>query len=124
MPIRQRAYLMTWGFLAVLALPCSAQMGTGEAANVLKAMPPDLFTKVQALAQQLQQGIKAGKLTETDVQQGLFSGQLTEKLKDLNPQARQILEEISEAMKTGQGPGEARGGARGVAGHADGCRLP
>jgi hypothetical protein len=102
-----RTGVMTCGLIGLLAFPCSAQMGTGEAAKILNNMPPDLFAKIQALAQQLQQGIKEGKLSEAEVQQGMMSGHLGEKLKDLNPQAGQLLDEISDAMKSGQGPGEA-----------------
>ncbi len=107
MLIHFRTFLIVWGVTVLLALPCSAQMGTGEAAKILNNMPPDLFAKVQALAQQLQQGIKEGALSEADVQQGMMSGHLAEKLKSLNPQAGHLLDEISDAMKTGQGPGEA-----------------
>ncbi|SPP65667.1 hypothetical protein [Nitrospira lenta] len=106
MLIHFRTHLAVWGVLALLAFPCSAQVGTGEAAKILNNMPPDLFAKVQALAQQLQQSIKEGKLSEAEVQQGMMSGHLAEKLKGLNPQAGQLLNEISDAMKNGQGPGE------------------
>ena len=107
MLIHFRTYLIIWGMSVLLALPCSAQMGTGEAARILNNMPPDLFAKIQALAQQLQQGIKEGKLSEADVQQGMMSGHLAEKLKGLNPEAGQLFDEINGAMKNGQGPGEA-----------------
>lgn len=107
MPFNYRTYVMTAILLGLLAVPSFAQMGTGEAAKILNSMPPDLFAKVQALAQQLQQSIKEGKLSEAEVQQGMMSGNLAAKLKGLNPQAGQLLEEISDAMKNGQGPGEA-----------------
>lgn len=102
-----KSHLIAWGLIAVLVSPGFAQMGTGEAAKILNGMPPDLFAKVQALAQQLQQSIKEGKLSEAEVQQGMMSGHLAEKLKSLNPQAGHLLDEISDAMKNGQGPGEA-----------------
>ncbi len=107
MPKISKSYLIAWGLIALLVSPCFAQMGTGDAAKILNGMPPDLFAKVQALAQQLQQSIKEGKLSEAEVQQGMMSGHLAEKLKGLNPQAGQLLDEISDAMKNGQGPGEA-----------------
>jgi hypothetical protein len=107
MLINYRTGLMTCGLIGLLAFPCSAQMGTGEAAKILSNMPPDLFAKVQALAQHLQQGIKEGKLSEAEVQQGMMSGHLGEKLKNLNPQASKLLDEISDAVKNGQGPSEA-----------------
>ena len=95
--------LSTW-----LAVSSYAQLGGGqqEAAKILNGMPPDLLTKVQALAQILQQGIKDGKLTDAEVQQGLMSGRLGERLKQLSPEADQLLEEISDASKQGKGPGE------------------
>jgi hypothetical protein len=102
-----RTGLMVCGLIGLLAFPCSAQMGTGEAAKILNNMPPDLFAKVQVLAQYLQQGIKEGKLSEAEVQEGMMSGHLGEKLKNLNPQAGQLLDEISDALKNGQGPSEA-----------------
>lgn len=93
------------GFIGLLALPSAAQMGTGEAATILSTMPPDLFARVQTLANLLQQGIKEGKLTEAEVQQGMLSGHLSEKIKSYNPQAGQLLDEIIDAMKNGKGPG-------------------
>lgn len=102
-----RTGLMTCGLIGLLASPCFAQMGTGEAAKILNNLPPDLFAKVQALAQHLQQGIKEGKLSEAEVQQGMMSGHLAEKLKGLNPQAGQLFDEINGAIKNGEGPDEA-----------------
>lgn len=93
------------GLAGLLALPCAAQMGGGEAASIPNNMPPDLFAKVQTLANLLQQGIKEGKLTEAEVQQGLLCGHLGEKIKSDNQQAGQLLDEISDTMTNGQGPG-------------------
>lgn len=93
------------GIISLYTLPCAAQMGGGDAANILNSMPPDLFAKVQTLANLLQQGIKEGKLTEAEVRQGMLSGHLNEKIKSYNPQAGQLLDEIGDAMKNSQGPG-------------------
>ena len=71
MLIHFRTYLIAWGMTMWLVVPCFAQTGTGGAAKILNNMPPDLFAKVQALAQQLQQGIKEGKLSEAEIQQGM-----------------------------------------------------
>lgn len=100
--------LIIVGLSALLAVPSYAQLGGGQqdAAKILNGMPPDLFAKVQALAQILQQGIKDGKLTDAEVQQGMMSGRLGERLKLLSPEAGQLFEEISEASKHGRGPGE------------------
>lgn len=80
--------------------------GRQDAMNILSTMPPDLYAKVQALAKLLDQNIKAGTITDAEVRQGMMSGQLSETLKTVNPEAGQLLDEISEAMKSGQGPGE------------------
>lgn len=107
MQTRHRTWGITWALIALLAFPCSAQMSTEDASSILNGMPPDLLAKVHALAQQLQQSIKEGKLSEAEIQQGLFSGQLAEKLKRLSPQAAQLLDDINGAMRNGQGPGES-----------------
>jgi hypothetical protein len=95
--------LSTW-----LGMPAYAQLGGGQqdAASILNGMPPDVLGKVQALALLLQKGIKDGKLTDAEVKQGLMSGRLAEKLKQLDPEAGPLLEEISAATKAGTGPGE------------------
>jgi len=74
--------------------------------NIINNLPPDLFAKVQALAQMLDQSIKAGKLTEAEVQQNMLSGRLSDKLKTINPEAGYLLDEIGDAMKAGKGPDE------------------
>jgi L-alanine-DL-glutamate epimerase-like enolase superfamily enzyme len=91
-----------------LAVPSYAQLGGGQqdAARILNGMSPDTLAKVQSLAQILQQGIKDGKISDAEIQQGLTSGQLGEKLKQLSPEATQLLEEISDASRQGKGPGE------------------
>ena len=74
--------------------------------SILNSLPPDLYAKIQALAQMLDQTIKAGKLTEAEVQQHMLSGRLGDKLKTVNPEAGHLLDEIGDAMKAGTGPGE------------------
>ncbi|MBH0181300.1 MAG: hypothetical protein HP490_06380 [Nitrospira sp.] len=94
--------------LCWLGAPAYAQLGAGQqdTAKILNGMSPDVLAKVQALAQILQQGIKDGKLTDAEVKQGLMSGRLAEKLKQLNPEADQLLDDISTATKDSAGPGE------------------
>lgn len=96
------------GFSLSLPLPAYAQPvgGRQEAASILNGMPPDVLAKVRSLAQILQQGLKEGKISDAEIQQGLTSGQLGEKLKQLSPEASQLLEEISDASRQGKGPGE------------------
>ncbi|MDF0668320.1 MAG: hypothetical protein P0119_19915 [Nitrospira sp.] len=96
------------GLLLSPAIPTLAQSGGGrhDAVSILNGMPPDILAKVQSLAQILQQGVKDGKISDTEIQQGLTSGQLGEKLKQLSPEAAQLLEEIADASRQGKGPGE------------------
>jgi hypothetical protein len=96
------------GFSIWLAVPAHAQLegGQQDAASILNGMPPDVLAKVRSLAQIIQQGLKDGKISNAEIQQGLTSGQLGEKLKQLSPEATQLLEEISDASRQGKGPGE------------------
>lgn len=88
--------------------PTHAQLAGGQqdATKILNNMAPDTLAKVQSLALLLQQGIKEGKISDHDIKHGLLSGHLGEKLKELNPEAGQLLNEISDASKEGKGPGE------------------
>jgi hypothetical protein len=96
------------GFSLSFAIPAYAQLGSGQpdAASILNGMPPDVLAKVRSLAQILQQGLKEGKISDADIQQGLTSGQLGEKLKQLSPEASQLLDEISDASQQRKGLGE------------------
>jgi hypothetical protein len=94
-----------WGLSLLCAVPAYAQ-GQQDATKILQGMPPETLAKVQSLAQMLQQNIKEGKLTDDEVKRGMMSGQLGEKLKQMNPEAGQLLHDISEASKEGKGPGE------------------
>lgn len=99
--------LITVGLALLLSTASHAQMGgRQDALNILNSMPPDVHAKVQALAQMLDRGIKEGKLTEAEVQQGMMSGHLGEKLKTINPDAGQLLDDLKDALKNGNGPGE------------------
>lgn len=96
------------GLWLLLTAPAYGQLegGRHDAVNILNGMPPDLLAKVRSLAQILQQGITDGKISDAEIQQGLTSGELGEKLKQLSPEAAQLLEEITDASRQGKGPGE------------------
>lgn len=108
MPFKWKLTIIIMGLLAWPSVSSYAQTGAGQqdAARVLNSMSPETLSKVRALAQILQQGIKDGQLTDADIQQGMMSGRLAERIKQLNPEAEQLLEEISDASKQGKGPGE------------------
>jgi hypothetical protein len=96
------------GILISLATPSYAQLGGGQqgAQRILNSMPPDMLAKVQSLAQIIQQNIKDGKITDDEVKRNLMSGNLAERLKQLSPEAGQLLSDITQASKEGKGPGE------------------
>lgn len=77
-----------------------------NAVGVLKSLPPDLQKKLQQLSQLIDQNIKAGKLTEAQVQQELMSGRLEQTIRSLGPEANHLFDEINTDMKNGKGPGE------------------
>jgi hypothetical protein len=108
MVLRGTILIAMCGISLTLAVSSSAQVGGGQqdAAKILNGMPPDVLAKVQSLAQILQQNIKEGKLTDNEIKQEMMSGHLGEKLRQLNPEAGQLLQEISEASKQGKGPGQ------------------
>lgn len=108
MGLTGKLMIVLCGFSLSFAIPAYAQLGNGQpdAASILNGMPPDVLAKVRSLAQILQQGLKEGKISDTETQQGLTSGQLGEKLKQLSPEASQLLDEISDASQQRKGPGE------------------
>lgn len=107
-----KPYLL-WLFMATMlcvAAHASAQSTGGHAptnaAGILNTLPPDLYKKLQQLSQLLDQHIKAGTLTEAQVQQELVSGRLEQTIRSLGPEANQLFDEINTDMKNGKGPGE------------------
>ncbi|MGZ8385051.1 MAG: hypothetical protein ACXWWI_03690 [Nitrospira sp.] len=110
MGLTGKLMIVLCGFSLSFTIPAYAQLGGGQqdAAGLLNGMPPDVLAKVRALAQILHQGLKDGKISEADIQQGVTSGQLGEKLKQLSPEASQLLDEISAASQRMKGLGEER----------------
>lgn len=108
MDLTRNLMIALCGLLLLWIIPAHAQLvgGRQDAVSILNSMPPDILVKVRSLAQILQQGVKDGKISDAEIQQGLTSGQLGEKLRQLSPEAAQLLEEISDASRQGKGPGE------------------
>ncbi len=79
---------------------------SGNAAGILNSLPPDLYKKLQQLSQLIDRNIKAGTLTEAQVQRELMSGRLDQTIRSLGPEANQLFEEITADMKNDKGPGE------------------
>jgi hypothetical protein len=92
------------------ASPASAQAPgnhpPANAAAILNALPPDLYKKVERLAQLLDQKIKAGQLTDAQLQQELMSGRLEQTIRGLGPEANRLMDDLQSAMQSGTGLGE------------------
>jgi len=86
-----------------VAASTTAQMAedsfSPNAASILSALPPDLYAKLQKLSVIVDQNIKAGRLTDVQIQQQLMSGQLEQTIRSLGPEANQLLDEISANMQ-------------------------
>ncbi|MBH0202662.1 MAG: hypothetical protein HP496_10325 [Nitrospira sp.] len=108
MGLTRKLIIALFGCSLSLAIPAYGQLrgGQQDAAGILSGMHPDVLAKVRSLAQILQQGLKDGKISAAEIQQGLTSGQLGDKLKQLSPEATQLLAEISEASRQEKRPGE------------------
>ena len=95
-------------FVTTPALAQSAESPTppATAAGILNALPPELHKKLQQLSDLIDQNIKAGKITDAQIQQQLTSGGLERTIRSLGPEANQLFDEINADMKNGKGPGE------------------
>ena len=72
----------------------------------MNSLPPDLQKKLQQLSQLIDQNIKAGKITEAQVQQELLSGRLEQTIRSLGPEANHLFDEINSDTRNGKGPSE------------------
>jgi hypothetical protein len=89
----------------VLAQPVGDSL-PADAASVLNSLPPELHKKLQQLSELLDENIKAGKITDAQIQQLLMSGRLERTIRSLGPEANQLFDELNAEMKNGKGPGE------------------
>lgn len=71
-------------------------------AEILKLMgelPPETMKNVETLGKILQQDLKEGKLTQARMQEELKSGTFEQTLRNLNPEAGPLLDDIGQQMK-------------------------
>jgi hypothetical protein len=108
--MKQHAGWFVIAISLIAVAPAWAQSMEGhpsdDAAGILNSLPPNLHKKLQQLSQLIDQKIKAGKITEAQVQQELMSGRLELTIRSLGPEANQLFDEIKTDMKNGTGPGE------------------
>ena len=104
------ALMKTWTMVICLTLWCIGQsaalaqmpMSGSSQASILKLMnqlPPETMKNIQQLGLILQQDMKEGKLTDAQIQEELRSGNLEQRLRDLNPEAGPLLDDVTQAMK-------------------------
>jgi hypothetical protein len=102
--MRALVRLLFLGLCLVFGSAVQAQMPLGgqdqaDILQLLNELPPETTKKVEALGKILQQGLKEGKLTDAQLHEELMSGNLEQKLRDLNPEAGPLLDDISQSMK-------------------------
>jgi hypothetical protein len=70
-----------------------------EILKLYSELPPETMKNVEMLGKILQRDLKEGKLTQTRIQEELKSGTLERTLRDLNPEAGPLLDDIGQQMK-------------------------
>jgi hypothetical protein len=71
-------------------------------ADILKFMselPPDGMKKIERVGKLLQEDLRQGKLTQAQIGEELASGNLEQTLRQLNPEAGPLLDDIAQTMK-------------------------
>ena len=96
--------LLTIACCVFLFAEADAQMAPRDhlpqnTSGILDALPSDVRTKLQQLAQMLQQNINEGKITDAQIQRELMSGNLQQTIKSINPEAGHLLDDINATMK-------------------------
>jgi hypothetical protein len=104
MNMRELVRLLIFGICVVFSSTAEAQMPLGgqkqaEILQLFNELPPETMKKIEALGKILEQDLKEGKLTETQLREDLKSGNLEQKLRGLNPEAGPLLNDITDSMK-------------------------
>ena len=79
-------------------MPINGQ-SQAEILKLYSELPPETMNNVEMLGKILQQDLKDGKLTQARIQEELKSGTLERTLRDLNPEAGPLLDDIGQQMK-------------------------
>ena len=92
-------------FLMLIQSPSEAQidvdsqMGQSNA-GALGGLPPELISKIQALAVLLQQKTAEGKINDGAIQQHMQSGDAAGAIRGLGPEAERLLNDIKSAFQS------------------------
>jgi hypothetical protein len=84
-----------WG----VAQPAAIQAVGPQGAGLLGALPPEVLPKIDQLARLLQQVVNDGTLSERQINQEMNHGNLAGLVDDLNPEAKQLLDDISTSSR-------------------------
>ena len=98
------ATLIFLGFCLLFPSTVQAQLpidgqNQAEILQLLNELPPETMKNVETLGKILQQDLKEGKLTQTQIQEELKSGTFEQTLRGLNPEAGPLLDDIGQQMK-------------------------
>src|SRR5262245_47009057 len=104
MSMRTRIKLLLLGLCLVFGGTVQAQLpidgqSQAEVLKLLNELPPETMKHVETLGKLLQQDLKEGKLTQAQIQEELKSGTLERTLRNLNPEAGPLLNDIADSMK-------------------------
>jgi hypothetical protein len=102
--MRTLVRLLLLGLCLVFNSTVLAQMpidgqSQADVLKLLGELPPETMKNVETLGKILQQDLKEGKLTQARIQEELKSGTLERTLRDLNPEAGPLLDDIGQQMK-------------------------
>ncbi|HEX4968369.1 MAG TPA: hypothetical protein VFV44_07610 [Nitrospiraceae bacterium] len=102
--MRTRIRLLFLGLCLVFNSTVLAQMpidgqSQAEILKLYSELPPETMKNVEMLGKILQQDLKEGKLTQARIQEELKAGTLERTLRNLNPEAGPLLNDIGQQMK-------------------------
>ena len=113
-------FLTLWciGQSAAIAQMPTSGPSQSNMLNLMSELSPETKSKIEQLGKMLQQDLNEGKLTEAQIQEELRSGNLEQKLRDLNPEAGPLLDDVTKAMKNHSNPEDLTHLLDGLAGSA------
>jgi len=102
--MRRRITLLLFGLGLILSSTVQAQIpldgqNQAEILQLLNELPPETTKKIEALSKIIEQDLKHGKLTDTQLREDLKAGKFEQKLRGLNPEAGPLLDDIADSMR-------------------------
>ena len=91
-----RASLVCMGMLLCASVACAEPP---ETVNPLRDLPPDVQAKMSRLTEILSEAHQSGRLSDSQIQTTLSSGDAPAMIRNLGPEAAQLLQDISAGLK-------------------------